>query len=576
MELNWASHFRSAGTEGTAHAMPSNFWPETPGQPEPSDQPGATDPPGETDPPRAIDRPEAAQSREPPPLGAGRLGWLRHVSFRTRISALVAAAVGVAVALGALGSYVAVSRQINQQVTSSLQQAVDEVPSHVRIFGPAIDGQPFLELQLQTGDQIQILADTGGMQPWAVVPRLGTVVQETFFKVTPTAQQVYGSHPDAEAIQTLTGADGNPYQVATVNVIPGQLAVQIGYPLSSVNSTLSYLRLVLILVAIGGVVLAGTLGWAVGRASMRPVEDLTLAAEHVAETQDLSSTIDDTSKDELGRLARSFNAMLAALSASRQQQAQLVSDAGHELRTPLTSLRTNIEFLMRAKDLAGPERDELLADVDAQLQELTTLVGDLVDLAREDERPEACPEPVGLDHIVERAVERAQRRAMSVNFDVSLEPGLVLAQPGMLERAIMNVLDNAAKWSPPGGRVGVTLRANRDTWHLTVTDEGPGISPEDLPHIFDRFYRAPTARSMPGSGLGLAIAKRVVTSHGGRIEVTSPPGSGTKVEITLPLPEAPLPEAPLPEAPLPEAPSPGAADAQAPNGMAPPATDSQG
>jgi two-component system sensor histidine kinase MprB len=472
-----------------------------------------------------------------------RLGWLRHISFRSRISALVAAAVGVAVALAALGSYVAVSREINQQVTSSLQQAVNEVPSHVRIFGPAIDGQPFVELQLQTGDQIQILANTGGMQPWAVVPRQGSVVQEAFFKVTPAAKQIYSSHPSSETVQTMTGADGNPYQVATVSVIPQQLAVQIGYPLSSVNDTLSYLRLVLILVAIGGVVLAGTLGWAVGRASIRPVEDLTLAAEHVTQTQDLSSTIDDTSKDELGRLARSFNAMLAALSASRQQQAQLVSDAGHELRTPLTSLRTNIEFLIRAKDLAGPERDELLADVDAQLQELTTLVGDLVDLAREDERPDACPEPVPFNSVVEKAVERAQRRAMSVTFDVSLEPGLVLAQPALLDRAVMNVLDNAAKWSPPGGHVGVSLKAYGGAWHLTVTDEGPGISAEDLPHIFDRFYRARTARSMPGSGLGLAIVKRVVTSHGGTVEVTSPPGGGTKVEITLPLPDGAGPQA---------------------------------
>ena len=193
---------------------------------------------------------------------------------------------------------------------------------------------------------------------------------------------------------------------------------------------------------------------------------------------------------------------------------------------------------MRTKDLQGPDREELLADVDAQLQELTTLVGDLVDLARDDERQQAEPELVNLDQLVERAVERAHRRAMSLDFDVSLQPGQVYAQPALLERAIMNVLDNAAKWSPPGGRVGVSLEAN-SAWHLTVTDQGPGIAPEDLPHVFERFYRAPTARSMPGSGLGLAIVTRVVTSHGGNIELTSPPGGGTKVEIVLPLEPTP-------------------------------------
>ena len=190
---------------------------------------------------------------------------------------------------------------------------------------------------------------------------------------------------------------------------------------------------------------------------------------------------------------------------------------------------------MRTKDLPSSDRDDLLADVDAQLKELTTLVGDLVDMAREDERPDAEPEPVPFNEIVERAVERAHRRAQSLHFDVSLQPGEVRAQPALLERAVMNVLDNAAKWSPPGGRVGVTLEAN-SAWHLTVTDQGPGIAPDDLPHIFERFYRAESARSMPGSGLGLAIVRNVVTSHGGSIDITSSAtGGGTRVDIVLPL-----------------------------------------
>jgi two-component system sensor histidine kinase MprB len=340
-------------------------------------------------------------------------------------------------------------------------------------------------------------------------------------------------------VQTLQGRDGNPYRVATVSVIPHNLAVLIGYPLSNMDDTLEFLRLMLVLVALGGVAVAAGLGWLVGRTSIRPVETLSWAAEHVAETQDLSATIDDTGKDELGRLARSFNAMLGALAASRQQQAQLVSDAGHELRTPLTSLRTNIEVLLRTRDLPSEDRDALLADVGSQLQELTTLVGDLVDLAREDEKPEEEPEPVPLADLVQRAVDRAQRRAQSLHFEVSLQPGQLRAQPALLERAFMNVLDNAAKWSPPGGTVSVKLEAG-DAWHLTVTDQGPGVAVEDLPHIFERFYRAQSARSMPGSGLGLSIVKRVVTSHGGTVEVASPPGGGTRVEIELPLDREPI------------------------------------
>jgi len=355
-----------------------------------------------------------------------------------------------------------------------------------------------------------------------------------FFPVTARAKEALANGPTGNVeIENLDAKNGAPYRVASVPTAISGVVIQIGYPLTTVDNTLAFLRLVLILVSLGGVALAAGLGWAVGRASIRPVEDLTLAVEHVTATQDLSATIDDEGNDELARLARSFNAMLAALAASKDQQAQLVSDAGHELRTPLTSLRTNIEVLMRTKELPGADRDALLEDVDAQLKELTTLVGDLVDLAREDER-QAEPEPVNFDELVERAVERAHRRATTLHFDVALAPGLVQAQPALLERAVMNVLDNAAKWSPPDGRVGVTLEAN-SAWHLTVTDEGPGIAPEDLPHVFERFYRAPTARSMPGSGLGLAIVKGVITSHGGSIDVSSPPAGGTMVEIVLPL-----------------------------------------
>ena len=465
------------------------------------------------------------------------LPWLRQVSFRSRISILVGAAVGIAVAMAALVSYVAVSRQLERQATRNLDNAIGSATGlvYMTFQGPTISLPNVFKFQNQTGDSVQVITKTE-----VISLQSGQASDTRFFPMSGDAAQVLKNGPGGDAIiQTVNATNGEPYRVASVPTSISGVVVQIGYPLSAVDNTLAFLRLMLLLVALGGVAVATGLGWAVGRASMRPVEDLTLAAEHVAATQDLSATIDDEGKDELARLAGSFNAMLAALAFSRRQQTQLVSDAGHELRTPLTSLRTNIEVLMRTKDLPSDDRDELLADVDAQLKELTALVGDLVDMAREDERPDAEPEPVRFNEIVERAVERAHRRAQSLHFDVSLQPGEVRAQPALLERAVMNVLDNAAKWSPPGGHVGVTLEAN-NAWHLTVTDQGPGITPEDLPHIFERFYRAESARSMPGSGLGLAIVRNLVTSHGGTIDVTSSAAGGTRVDIVLPL-DAPLP-----------------------------------
>jgi two-component system, OmpR family, sensor histidine kinase MprB len=332
--------------------------------------------------------------------------------------------------------------------------------------------------------------------------------------------------------------NGQAYRLLTVGaglqlregIIPG--AIQIAVPLTDIHHSLTDLRLILWLVTVAGVAIGVALGYAIGRDTIRPVERLTAAAEHVAATQDLDSTIDQRGEDELARLARSFNSMLRALAASRQQQAQLISDAGHELRTPLTSLRTNIEVLLRVKDLPDEDRAELLADVHGQLEEMTTLVGDVVELAREDEA-QSEPIEVRFDTIVERAVERARRRAPSVTFDVQLTAGSIVAHPALLERAVLNVLDNAAKWGPTGGVIRVRLDRG-ESWTLEVLDQGPGIAAADLPHVFERFYRADTARALPGSGLGLAIVQQVVASHGGTVAAVSPPGGGTLIRIQLP------------------------------------------
>ena len=451
--------------------------------------------------------------------------WVRRTSFRARLSMLVALAVGLTLAVAAAASYFAVSHQLLGQVDSSLQSDVSIAQSLSP--GGGLDPQRVAIFLRRNHDSfLQVIGADGNVAFTSISPPMSVTSGQA--ELAPTDH--------GYSIETVR-YEGQRYRVITEGGYLGlngeQYAVQIARPLADIEHTLSDLRTILWLVALAGVAAAVGLGYVVARATMRPVERLTAAAEHVAATQDLGAQIDEQGDDELARLARSFNAMLAALAASRRQQAQLISDAGHELRTPLTSLRTNIEVLLRVPDLPERDRSELMADVQAQLQELTTLVGDVVELAREDE---VQPEPIEVrfDTLVERAVERARRRAPAVVFDVQLTPGSVRAQPALLERAVLNLLDNAVKWSPPDGRVGVWLRRG-ERWTLDVRDQGPGISQQDLPKVFDRFYRAESARSLPGSGLGLAIVRRVVESHGGTVSASSPPGGGTLIHVEMPI-----------------------------------------
>ena len=256
------------------------------------------------------------------------------------------------------------------------------------------------------------------------------------------------------------------------------------------------------------------------------MRSLTSVAEEVTATRDLTRRIDVHSHDELGRLASAFNEMLVALDASVKAQRRLVADASHELRTPLSSLRTNIEVLAGGKELPAGEGQKLLADVTGQVEELSALVGDLVEIDRE--RP-AEVEDVRLDEVVEHAVARAKVRAPKVLFRTQLEESLVRGAPAQLERAVSNLLDNAAKWS---SSVDVDVSGTE----VTVRDHGPGISEEDLPYVFDRFYRATNARNLPGSGLGLAIVRHVAQTHGGEATAENAPDGGAVFHFTLPAP----------------------------------------
>ena len=329
---------------------------------------------------------------------------------------------------------------------------------------------------------------------------------------------------------------GVPHRVVAVPAGRGTALVLVQSMESNLDA-LERLKVILLLASTAGIALAGIAGWGVATNGLRPVRRLTEATEHVARTTDLTP-IEVQGRDELARLTTSFNAMLQALDASQERQRQLVADAGHELRTPLTSLRTNIELIGQAADnterhLSDEQRHEIMGDVRSQLEELTTLVGDLVELAR-DEPMSRDPEPLDLSDVVNQAIDRVRLRAQDVRFDITLTPWMVIGEPQLLERAVTNLLDNAAKWSPADGVIHVRLVDGV----LTVTDEGPGISAEDLPHIFNRFYRSSEARTLPGSGLGLSIVKRAAERHGGTVDVSTPAEGGTT--FTLRLPEATL------------------------------------
>jgi two-component system sensor histidine kinase MprB len=307
-----------------------------------------------------------------------------------------------------------------------------------------------------------------------------------------------------------------------------------------VSSQLDRLGIVLGAVALIGVLLAVVLGWLVAQTALVPLNALTDTVEDLAGTTDVTRRLAPGGPDELGRLRRTFNRLLEALEHSRRAQVQLVVDASHELRTPLTSLRTNLEVIRRVDELSESDRSVLVDDVLVQLQELTDLVGDLAELARGDQVP-VRHEPLRLDLLVRDAVSLATThgRAQGVTFDLVSEECWVAADPDRLSRAVGNLLDNARKWSPPGEVVSVLCRHGE----VVVRDRGPGIAPEDFPHVFDRFYRAPAARGLPGSGLGLAIVAQVAKAEGGTIGAEVDPEGGTRMSLELPTVEPPIDQA---------------------------------
>ena len=435
------------------------------------------------------------------------------MSFRARLTIAAASAVAIAVVIASFVVYFVVRNELRAQVDDALIERAEDLS---RKPLDEIFLTPRGELGGATGYP-QIVAGSGRrFHPPGETASLP--VRERDLEVA--AGERDRNLDDATVADTHVRYITVPYEFA--------FALQLARPLTEVDESLERMRALLVLIGLGGIGGAAALGLVVTRAALAPVRRLTETTERVTETGDLSERIDTSSRDELGRLANSFNAMLGALEESTRAQRQLVLDASHELRTPLTSLRTNIEVLASEKGLPAEERKRLVDDVLEQLDELTTLIGELMVLAR-GEQPTAEPEDVRLDLVTADTVERMRRNRPGVTFATDLEESTVHGVPATIERAVGNLLDNAAKWSPPGGTVEVAVRDGQ----LTVQDHGPGIDDADLPHVFDRFYRAPSARGMPGSGLGLAIVQQVAEAHGGEVVAERAEGGGTIVTLRL-------------------------------------------
>jgi two-component system sensor histidine kinase MprB len=298
--------------------------------------------------------------------------------------------------------------------------------------------------------------------------------------------------------------------------------------LTEVDNALNRLGWSLALTCLAGVALAALVGAVVARGALRPVGKLTATAERISETHDLGERIETEGDDELSRLGTTFNTMLDSLDGALRSQRQLVSDASHELRTPLTSLRTNIELLRQGVALSDRDRDRLLRDLGTEIEELTTLVANLVQLAHGSQR-DLHLRQVRLDEIAEAVEQRALVRFPALDVTLEAEPTTVLGDPEEVERAIWNLVENAAKWSDGRGRVELTVASGE----VTVRDHGPGVPAADRPFIFDRFYRSESARGTPGSGLGLAIVRQIAESHGGRVDVEDAEGGGARFRLAL-------------------------------------------
>ena len=468
------------------------------------------------------------------------------MSLRTRLTVAGAGAVIVALAIASGVIYFSVRSKLNDQVDVSLVQFAEGVATKWNIAHGPLPAGPKPEKGGKVPGPGSLAArgpifDSDASGYFQVVPNFVAATKGKLPASRRMKNPVGGSFDGFVPVlgEDVLVAQGlaPPYfrdveyhgvamRLYTMALSPARDGlVRTARPLAETNATTARVRWLLIALTLGGALVAGLFGLLAANAVLRPVRALAGAVRDVSATRDLGQRIPVTGRDELASLAGDFNAMLAALDESQRAQQQLIADASHELRTPLTAHRANIELLARP-DLPAEQRQRVLGAAVRTLERLSGLVGDLIHAARDGKSVDAR-EPLAFDELVASAVERARHRAPELRFESRLEPYRLVAARSRLERSVDNVLENATKWSPAGGRVDVGLAGGS----LTVRDHGPGIAQDDLPHVFDRFYRAAAARAMPGSGLGLAIVKQTVDDHGGTITVANAEGGGTLVTL---------------------------------------------
>ena len=444
------------------------------------------------------------------------------MSFRLRVTILTAAAVAVAaIAAGAL-----MYLMVQQQIQSAFDDTLKTTANTARLGGPRPDdrfggraggGQVFLSGRPDIFAQI---VDTSG----SIVGSDSQVGQSPELVTSQVLAVANGKSADGWSDVTTSTVH---WRIYAVPFSPGH-ALEVARPLNEIDAALASTRFALIGLAITAAVLAALLGALIGRAVLTPLRRLNETVNDVTRTRDLSRRVAMHGGDEIGNLAASFDGMLGALEISLRQQRQLVADASHELRTPLTSLRTNLELLARGQPTDNAERQQVLVELVGQMERLSTLVADLIDLAR-DEEATLPIEDVRLDEVVADAITDVRGRYPQVRFEAVLEKAAVRGVRSRIARAVTNLLDNAGKWSPAGGVVEVAVNGGE----VSVRDHGPGVAPEDAPRVFDRFWRASNARSLPGSGLGLSIVKDVAESHGGSVSVEHATGGGARFRLRL-------------------------------------------
>jgi two-component system sensor histidine kinase MprB len=437
------------------------------------------------------------------------------MSFRFRLTVLTALAVTVAVAATSCVVYYTDRNELMGQVDGDLSATLTLPP-----LNAVIASRPagFAAARI---DRTVPLGNVTRFRPGAfkvLVPRTSTAVQVRVF-----SRKAVALRRVVQRFSTTT-IKGVPTRVLTLTA-PSE-TVMLSRSLLEVDHNLSRLKWLLVVISLGGIGAAAILGALVSGRAVAPLRRLTEATERIVETGDLSERTGRRGRDEISRLSVRLDELLGSLEASLRTQRQLVADASHELRTPLTTLRANVGLLSRPGALQEGEREGLLADVQEELEAMTTLVGELVELARGEER-DVAPREFRLDEVVRAVVDRAARRPAAVSFTTRLEPSVITGVPERVERAVANLLDNASKWSPPDRAVEVAVCGGL----VEVRDHGPGIASEDRPLVFDRFYRSERARGMPGAGLGLAIVKQIADAHGGTVTVDEAPGGGAILRL---------------------------------------------